>query len=291
MRTIPRAMAALITPFTSDGSIDLKAHRANVALMWDRGLRGLLIAGSTGEGPYLEPGERLTLLEAAREASPRTFLLCGIQAETLRGARAMVQEAADGGADAILVVTPTTLVRHRPDLIEDYFRDVAAASPLPMMLYSVPKVTGVELTDASAIALSSGDNIIGMKDSGGDPLRAGRLVAAAPADFVLFSGSSPAVSFSIAGGAHGAITASANFAPRLVRDLVTAAHRSIRSAADLQARLSRASAAIERFGIGGVKYAAKQIGLIPGHPRRPLQDAPQDVHAEIRRALRANGLV
>lgn len=283
-------MPALITPFDRAGEIDLKAHAANVDLMWDRGLRGLLIAGSTGEGPYLETGERERLVATARTTAPRAFILCGIHAETLRGAMAGMAEAAAGGADAVLVVTPTTLVRHRADLVESFFADVVTAAPLPVMLYSVPKVTGVELSEASVASLARLEGVVGMKDSGGDPIRAGRLAGLGPG-FALLTGSTPAVSLAMASGAHGAITASANFAPRLVRDTVIAAQRSVRSAEVLQTRLSAVSAAVERHGIAAVKYGASRIGLAAGDTRRPLQPVGPEVRTAVRRALRDAGLV
>jgi dihydrodipicolinate synthase/N-acetylneuraminate lyase len=283
-------MPALLTPFDRNGDLDLKAHAHNVGLMRDRGLDGVLIGGSTGEGPYLEPGERGRLVAAAREAAPRTFLLCGVHAESLRGAVAAMDEAASAGADAVLVVTPTTLVRHRQDLIAAFFGEVVAAAPLPVLLYSVPKVMGVELAEASISDLVRLDGVVGIKDSGGDPIRAGRL-AALDESFAVFSGSTAAVTLAIGSGAYGAITASANYAPRLVRDTVVAARRSVRSAEVLQARLSKVAAAVERHGVAAVKYAAGRIGLAPGHPRKPLVPVAPDVRTSVRRALRTAGLV
>lgn len=283
-------MPALLTPFNRSGDVDVSAHRSNVTHMWDRGMRGFLIAGSTGEGPYLEPGERHRLVEVARDAAPRAFVLCGVHAETLRGARQAMAEAAAGGADAVLVVTPSTLVRSRPDLIESFFADVIAEAPLPVLLYSVPKVTGVELADASVRSLAVLDGVVGMKDSGGDPIRAGRL-ASVREGFALLTGATSAVSLAIAAGAYGAITASANYAPRLVRDTVEAARRSVRSAEVLQARLTRAASEIERFGIPAVKYAAGRTGMVPGQPRRPLRSPAPEARTAIRRALREAGLV
>ena len=285
MRSLPRAIPALITPFTRRGELDIEAHRRNVSLMWDLELRGLLIAGSTGEGPYLESGERRRLIAAARGDSPRSFILCGVHAETVRTATAAMREAADGGADAVLVATPTTLVRHRPDLIEKYFMDVAKAAPLPVLLYSVPKVTGVELAEESVVTLSSHPGVVGMKDSGGDPIRASRLVEAAPSEFALYAGATAAVSLSVAVGAHGAITASANYAPKLLRDTVIAARKSLRTAESLQSNLTVLSGTVERHGVPAVKYAAGRAGFSPGYSRAPLISPSPDIRRRVRRAL------
>jgi len=280
-------MPALITPFNRSGTLDLGAHRSNTARMSDLGIGGMLIAGSTGEGPYLERGERRSLVASARETAGRAFLLCGVHAETVRSATASMQEAAEGGADAVLVVTPTTLVRHRPDLIEAFFKKVIDAAPLPVLLYSVPKVTGVELAESSVATLSVRLEVVGMKDSGGDPIRASRIIGAVPDGFALFAGATGAISLSVGGGAHGAITASANYAPRLVRDTVTAARHSLRSAAPLQSRLSTVAATIEQHGIPAVKYAARRVGFAPGHSRDPLPLASPEIRRVVRRALAA----
>lgn len=283
-------MPALITPFTRSGELNLAAHAQNAARMWDLGIRGKLVAGSTGEGPYLEPGERRSLVTTARGAAPRSFILCGVHAETVRTATAAMQEASDGGADAVLVTTPTTLVRYRPDLIELFFTDVVEAAPIPVLLYSVPKVTGVELAEESAATLSRHAGVAGMKDSGGDPIRASRLVKATPADFALFAGATAAVSLSIGVGAHGAITASANYAPRLVDDTVIAARRSARAAEPLQSTLSTLSTAVERYGIPAVKYAAGRAGFSPGYCRSPLVSPAPDVKRLVRQAMSVAGL-
>ena len=116
-------MPALITPFSDGGDIDADAHASNVALLSSRDVEGFLIAGSTGEGPYLEPGERRTLVALAREAATGAYLMCGLSAESLRAAIAQIHEAAEGGADAVLVPTiPTTLSLRTYKQIRRFFK-------------------------------------------------------------------------------------------------------------------------------------------------------------------------
>jgi 4-hydroxy-tetrahydrodipicolinate synthase len=105
--------AALITRFDDDGEIDVVAHAHNVSVANAVGARGVLIAGSTGEGPYLEPGERTTLVAAARAPDADITIICGISAESDRQALRQIHDAANGGANAALVATPGTLVRNR----------------------------------------------------------------------------------------------------------------------------------------------------------------------------------
>jgi dihydrodipicolinate synthase/N-acetylneuraminate lyase len=282
-------MPAIITPFTPEGEIAETAHEGNVARLWARGIHGVVIGGSNGEGPYLETGERRLLAAIARRAAPDGFVMVGLAAESLRAAWAMAAEAAEAGADAVLAMTPTTLVRQRDDLVEGFYRDLADASPLPVLLYSVPKVTGYELPTESALRLAAHPNVVGMKDSGGDPARAVAIAGGTPAGFIVFAGASVAVAPAVAGGAHGAITASANYAPELVAEVVAAAGTA--AAEGLHERLLHLSAAVERHGVAGVKYAAGRTGLAGGAIRRPLRPLEPAATAEIDAALTAAGLV
>jgi dihydrodipicolinate synthase/N-acetylneuraminate lyase len=274
MPTPPRYLVALITPFDRREELDLDAHRHNLETLWEAGVRGFVLAGSNGEGPYLEPGERQLLVEASRKTlGGRAYLMCGVMAETLREARRQVDEAQAGGADAVLVLTPTTLARQRLDLIEAFYRELADRSPLPVVLYSVPATTAYQLAEDSAARLLDHPNVIGMKDSSGDPVRIQRV--AARSERPVWSGSSQALTLSIAAGAYGAITGSGNYVPRLVLDTLAAAQRNPLRARDLQARLSEAAQKVESLGIAGVKAASVAAGLRPGRPRRPLRTLPR----------------
>src|SRR5690606_34490076 len=118
-------------------------------------------------------------------------------AETVRSATRQLAEAREAGADSVLCLTPTTLTRNRPEAVERYFTAVAEASTLPVMLYSVPNTTAYNLEEASIERLSAHPNIQGMKDSSGDPVRMQSIVGATPDDFLMWSGSSPAMTLVI----------------------------------------------------------------------------------------------
>lgn len=293
MPTAPRLLPALITPFTRRGELDLDAHAHNLRTLSERGIRGFLIGGSTGEGPYLEPGERRTLTAVARETlGRRAFLMTGVAAETRRTALAQLAEAEEGGADAVLVLTPTTLVRGRTDLVVGFFREIADRSTLPVLLYSVPVVTGYALPDEAILTLMPHPNIAGMKDSGGDAVRIQRtVIAAEQEDFMVFNGASRSVSLAMGAGAHGAITASANYAAPLLAELTRRVGGSPARAADLQERLSELSRAVEAHGVPGTKTAAGLVGLEPGFPRRPLRPVGKGVVRRIEEALRTARLL
>ena len=256
-------MAALITPFDEHGSVDGAAHRHNLNQLTEWGLAGFLIGGSTGQGPYLEPGERGMLTATARDLlGSSAYLLTGVSAQSVRQAAQQIAEAANAGADAVLVTTPTLLLRRSSELVESFYGLVADLSPLPVFCYSVPAVTGYELPVESAIAVCAHPNIVGMKDSGGDPERVGPILEGLGDSPYFFVGASRIVHEAFSRGAYGSITASGNYAPELAF--------AAREDADAQDRLSSIASNVEWHGLAGTYAAADMVGLRTGTMRPPL---------------------
>ena len=274
----PRVMPALVTAMDERREIDIDAHVANVGVAVDAGAHGVLIGGSTGEGPYLELGERSKLITSARSSFPSLAIIAGVFAESMRQAERQICEAADAEADAILVVTPTTLVRNRREWIVDYFESVADTSPLPVFVYTVPNVTGYELPCESVAELAGHHNIIGMKDSGGDTTRLDAITQIMDESFLVYAGSSRVLSDSIARGAYGAITASSNYAFSTVSQAVA-------GDPGAQDHLATLAAVIEPHGVPGTKYAASLSGMTPGPARLPLRPLSEEAKAEIEEVL------
>ena len=279
----PDYMPALITPFTRSGEVDTKAHTRNVRILAEHGMEGFVIGGSNGEGPYLEPGERHTLIKAVRRR--KAFLLAGIAAESSRLALAAVREVEEARADAILIMTPTTVARGRDEAVVRFYKTIADHSQLPVFLYSVPSVTAYDLPVELVWRLSRHKNIIGMKDSSGDVVRLQSIVDATPADFLLYSGVSRALTAAIAVGCDGAITGSGNYAPDLVLKTLATAKDDPSKARRLQKRLTGLSADVEAHGVPGVKAAAKAAGLDPGYPREPLTKLSRGAETSIAKLI------
>lgn len=272
-------MPAIITPFDDNQELDLDAHRHNLSFLGGLGYEGFVLGGSTGEGPLLEPGERRKLVSASREGAGDAYLLCGINAETNRRAMSQITEAAEGGADAALVLTPTTLSRNRTNFVTAFFQEVADQSPLPVFLYSVPVVTAYSLPQEAVWELALHPNVVGMKDSSGDAIRIQRLLAGLPDNFALYNGSAHSVTLTLAAGAHGVILAAANYVPRLGLEVVAAALETPPGDMKMQHRLTAANDGVARYGIPGVKAAAEMVGLRAGRCRAPLQPVSEEAPA------------
>lgn len=280
----PRAMPALVTALDASGDLDIEGHRHNIAAMVERGARGVLVAGSTGEGPYLDVGERAALVANAREVDASLTILCGINAESVRQGVAQIREASGAGADGVLVITPTTLARRDPTAVERFYGACADSSDVPVFLYNVPAVSSLVLTVDQVRNLAGHERIVGMKDSGGEPERLDGLADLIADGFTVFTGASRALLASHHAGAWGAITASANYA-------LTEVSLASRGDAAAQQRLTALAAAIEAHGVAGTKAAAAATGLRAGPPRLPLSAVGPTDAAEIVGRLRAAGLV
>lgn len=271
----PRTLPALVTPFAGDGAIDEDAHRHNLTTMAGNGVEGFIIAGSTGHGPYLVPGERGVLTRVARETlGAEVYLSCGVQAESIAQAMQQIGEAESGGADTALVMTPTTLIRGNHDKVAAFYERLADASPLPLFMYSVPATTGYQLPIETAAELAKHPNIVGLKDSGAEANRVVPLADAIAGGFIAMAGSSNVVNEFLLHGAHGAITASGNYAAELVSEALDNEYA--------QEQLTHLAAAVERFGLAGTYAAAEATGLIPGAMRAPLQplEGPEQAAVE-----------
>ena len=276
-------MPALITPFGQRGEIDIKAHTSNMRTLAEQGIEGFVIAGSNGEGPYLEPGERSRLIKAGRRR--KTHLMVGIAGESTRVALAQVAEATEAGADSLLVLTPTTIARENDKAVLRFFQTVADSSRVPVFLYSVPPVTNYSLPIELIWRLSRHENIVGMKDSSGDVVRLQSIIDSAPTRFLLYSGSSKALTAALAIGCHGAITGSGNYAPELILKIMALARQDPSKARRLQKRLSSLSSDVEAHGVAGVKAAAKATGLVPGYPREPLTKLSRGAETSIAKLI------
>ena len=168
----------------------------------------------------------------------------------------------------------TTLIRGVDHLVEGFYRQVADGSRLPVLLYSNPSVTAYEIPIPVISALSSHRNIIGLKDSGGNPARFDGLTDAIDGGFIVFSGSSRTLRESAERGAHGAVTASANYAFDLVLSAITGDESA-------QKALTGLTSVIESHGRAGTKYAASISGLQAGLVRPPLMPLNIEARAEI----------
>ena len=267
--------APVVTTFSSrDGELDVASFEANIAAHLGAGLHGIVVTGSTGEAALLDPAERAALVEAARRVVPSDkSLIVGTGAESTRTCLQYTRDAAERGADAVLVVAPHYYgVAMTTEALRHHYLQVADKSPLPVVLYNIPKYMHFALDALLVTELAQHENIVGIKDSSGNrDLFAGYLTAQSPA-FAVLTGNAPMFHHAVARGARGGILAVALFAAGLSLDVFEAVQRGDDASAEAaQARLTPIGAKIVGdFGVAGVKAAMDRVGLAGGPVRAPL---------------------
>ena len=278
----------LVTPFLADGRLDLAAFEANLEAFADEDFTGYLVLGSNGEAGSLEEDEKLALVGVARARAGSRLLLAGTGLESTRATVALTRKAAERGADAVLVLTPCFYKsRMTPEALARHFEAVAEASPVPVLLYSVPSFTGLPWPPGLAAVLSAHPSVAGMKESSGDVGLLERIVSSVPPSFQVLCGSGPVFYPALCLGAVGGVLAVANCAPGAVTALFRAfAAGDHAGARRLQAALNPlASAVTSIHGIAGLKAAMDLAGFRGGSVRAPLLGVPQSVRDELRPLL------
>ena len=266
--------AALTTPFAADGSVAIAELKRNIQRYDATGLAGYAVQGSTGESVLLSRAEWDGVLVAAKEAaSAKKRLLAGTGVESTAETISRTKRAAEVGYDAALVKTPYYYKpAYKPEVLIAHYRRVADASPIPVLLYSVPQFTGISLEAPEVAVLAEHPNIVGIKESSGHVQRVGEMVAAVPASFQVLTGGAGVLLPSLTVGAKGAILALASALPEKCAELYEVTRRGqMEAARELQKNLLRASKLIvSELGIPGVKFVMDQRGYHGGTSRLPL---------------------
>src|SRR6516225_2520825 len=265
---------ALTTPFEVDGAVSLAGVKENIGRYNKTGLAGYVVLGSTGESVMLSRDEGESVLIAVKEsAAAEKILIAGTGAESTAETIARTKRAASFGYQAALFKTPYYYKpAYRAETYLHHYRAVADASPIPILLYSVPIFTGVTLETPEILALADHSNVAGIKDSSGSIQRVGEIVAGAPSSFQVLTGGAAVVYPALAVGARGAILALASALPEKCVELFQLVqlgqHERARA---LQLQLVQVSKRIvSENGIAGVKYGMDLRGYRGGVPRLPL---------------------
>ncbi|HTX63343.1 MAG TPA: 4-hydroxy-tetrahydrodipicolinate synthase [Acidimicrobiales bacterium] len=281
-------ITAMVTPFGPDGSLDVDGAVELARWLADHGSDGLVLGGTTGEGPVLSDDE---LRELWRNVSDAVTVpvLAGTGTSDTRHSIALTQLAARCGVDGVLVVTPY-YSRPSQDGLFAHFAAVAEASELPVVLYDIPVRTGRRIALSTMLRLAHEvRNVVAVKDAAGDPAGAARLLVHAPESFEVYSGDDSLTLALVAIGAVGVISVCAHWAGREMHRMVTGA-----LAGDLEAARAENARLVESYDFESTelfpnplpaKAACRALGLRVGQCRLPLGEAPPELEGEASRIL------
>ena len=258
-------------------------------------LAGYVILGSNGEAAYLTDLEKTRIWETARQVIPTDkVLIAGTGCESTRQTIALTRQAAQAGADAALLITPHFFgSKMTPDSLVHHYQAVAETSPIPVVLYNVPKFTHLDMDAVTIARAASHHNIIGVKDSSGNITKLANTVRLTGPDFEVLAGSAGFFFAALAVGAVGGVLALSNIAPQQcigIYRLFQAGQWD--EAADLQRRMIPVNTAITaRFGVAGLKAALDMLGYYGGPVRSPLLDLAANERRALRQTLVEGGLL
>lgn len=266
--------AALTTPFSSDGSLALDKLRENVGRYNRTHLGGYVIVGSTGESVLLTVDEIDRIWEVVREsAAGGKILIAGAGVESTTETIARARRAAALDYDAVLIKTPHYFKPLlTPAALERHYLAVADASPLPVLIYSIPQYTGITITAEWVARVAEHPNIVGIKESSGNVQLVSETIRLCRPEFNVLTGSSGSLLYALLMGATGGILALACFLPEAAIELYEAVRAGDTArASKIQMMLLGPSRKITgELGVTGVKYAMDCLGYSGGQPRLPL---------------------
>ncbi len=267
-------IAALTTPFAGDGSVDRAHLRSNVEKYNSTALSGYVAVGSTGEAAFLSLEEaELVWATVVEHAAASKIVIAGTGAEGTAETIDRTRRAAALGYKMALVRTPSY---YKPmltsEVIYEHYCRVADASPIPILIYSIPQFTGVTVAPETVARLAEHKNIAGIKDSSGIVERAAEAVRLTPKDFTVLVGSPAILADAMEVGARGGIIALASPLPDWCARIYSLFKEGdVAGATAVQEKLKPASKRIgSELGIPATKYAVDQAGYFGGAPRLPL---------------------
>ncbi len=283
------------TPFDAAGDVAYDALSANLERWNSHDLAGYVVLGSNGESVYLTEAESLRILETARQAiPPHKVMIAGTGRESTRETIRFTAQAAQAGADAALVLTPRYFDgRMTPAALINHYAAVAIGSPIPVVLYNVPKFTHVDMDAATIAGLAERPTIIGVRDSSGNVAKLGNIVRLARPDFQVLVGTASVFFAGLALGAVGGVLALANVAPQQALEIYRL-YQAARwdEAAELQRQMLPVNDAITaQFGIAGLKAALDMLGYYGGPVCSPLRPLSDDEAQSLRSVLVSGGLL
>jgi len=278
----------IVTPFLKE---DVAHHylAENVEKLSKSGIRGMVVLGSNGENVFLSEEEKIQVVKTViQSASKDMMIIVGSGCESTRESIYLTNKMAKIGAHAALIVTPFYYSSKMVDeALIHYYSALADQAEIPILLYNVPKFTGVNLSVEALSKLSKHPNIIGIKDSSGNVNQLGQYLNQVDPDFNVLVGTAGALLGALTLGCKGGILALANIVPeKCVQIYQLVQEGKIKEARELQLQMIPVNHAITtRYGISGLKYTMNLLGYQGGEVRSPLLPTKPEEQEKIRKIL------
>jgi 4-hydroxy-tetrahydrodipicolinate synthase len=290
---IKGSLVAIVTPMNADGSLDMAAFRALIDFHIEQGTDAIVVVGTSGESPTVDVNEHELLIQVAVDhAARRITIIAGTGANSTKEAIELAAFSKKAGADASLTVVPYYNKPTQEGLYQ-HFKAIAEAVDMPHILYNVPGRTVADMSNDTVLRLAQIPNIVGIKDATGNIGRGSELLLRAPKDFAIYSGDDASTLAMMLLGAHGAISVTANVAPKLMHDMCVAAlNGEIAKAREINFRLLglHLDLFVEANPIP-VKWAVARMGMMQNFLRLPLTPLTAASQPVVEKAMRQAGVI
>jgi 4-hydroxy-tetrahydrodipicolinate synthase len=281
-------LTAMITPFDDRGGVNLSEAARLAAWLVDRKNDGLIVAGSTGEGQTLNRDERVALFSAVKDAvAGRACVIANAGTNDTRESVAAVKDAEKAGADAILAVVPYYNKPTQSGMLA-HFGAIAQATPLPIVVYNIPGRTAANMLPETLLELARRHkNVVAVKESSGDLMQIGTLLADRDSGFIVFSGDDHLFLPCLAMGADGVVGVATHLCSEQYRTMVDAYRAgNVEEAAHIHlSLLPLIRALFATTNPIAVKWAMNQVGFAAGECRLPLDTIPPAIAERLRPLL------
>jgi len=285
--------APITTPFHEQGDLFLEKLSSNIQRLNQSRLRGYLVLGTNGEFRSLSTPEQMEVLKTVvKTASPGKVIMAGTGAESTKVSIELCHQAAEIGAHYGSLITPFFFAKKMTDkALIQHFAQVADQSPIPVLLYNNPGVTGVTISTAVIKEVSSHPKIIGMKDSSPGNLSA--YILNANPGFSLLAGSANFFFTGLLMGAVGGVLSLADAFPEPCCKLYDlGVNGQLKEGRELQFQLMELNQKVSgKFGVAGVKVAMDLAGFYGGPPRSPLAPLTAEEKKKLLEELKASGFL
>lgn len=283
---------ALITPFNADNKIDVPSFRKVVEYVEKGGVAGVVACGTTGESATMSTLEHMDLIDLTVDCA-KTTVIAGTGSNNTTEAVELTRHAYDAGADAVLIISPYYNKPNDAGLIA-HFSSIARSADIPVILYNVPSRTGQDMSLEVITELAKIENIIGIKEASGNPVKVSRIIEnTMDEDFVVLSGEDGLTLPLMSMGAVGVISVVANVVPEKMVDLVNAVkNNDLKTAQALHYELAPITRVLfSETNPIPVKRAMNMLGLVNGRLRLPLAPLSREHEMVLEEVLRDLGCI
>ena len=286
---IGRLLTAMVTPFDSEGKVDFdQAKRLALALL-DAGSDGVVVAGTTGEGPNLTNDEKLRIFAEVKGAvGNRGAVLAGTSTYNTAESVELSRGAERAGVDGLLLTTPYYSKPPQEGIFR-HFEAIATAVSIPCIIYNIPGRTGINVAADTQLRIAQIPNIIGVKESSGDLEMIARIIEEAPPSYRVWSGDDSMTLPILALGGYGTVCVASHLVGVQIREMIQA---HLDGRVDEAARIHRRLLPLMQTLMTAagnpipVKYALNQLGFRTGGFRLPLVESSTEAAEKLMAAVR-----